>query len=145
MQAHSDTTRCELAVNEHEVVPPGESTHGWLPVEAVCGRAQFVVLQPAWKDTAAIGRGVVRPPVCPLAHRRLDEPLRFAVRARGVGRVWRWAMRRARQAARKLRARWPEPLSVRISRRCSPGTRRRARFAKGYMTSSKSVLSSSVR
>src|SRR6266481_3454154 len=31
------------------------------------------------------------------------------------------------------------------SRRCSLGTRRRARFAKGYMTSSKSVLSSSVR
>src|SRR6266851_3425939 len=29
--------------------------------------------------------------------------------------------------------------------RCSLGTRRRARFAKGYMTSSKSVLSSSVR
>jgi hypothetical protein len=40
------------------------------------------------------------------------------------------------------RVQGPRPLDP---RRCSPGTRRLTRFANGYMTSSKSVLSSSVR
>src|SRR5260370_18570394 len=40
---------------------------------------------PARERPAAIRRGVVRPPVRPLPQRRLDEPLRFAVRAGRVG------------------------------------------------------------
>src|SRR5262245_37218880 len=74
-----------LDVNEHEVVPTREPTHGWLPVETRVRSRAIVVLQPARQDPAAIGRGIVRPPVRPLAQRRLDEPLGFAVRARGVG------------------------------------------------------------
>jgi hypothetical protein len=65
----------------------------------------IVVLQPAWKDTAAIGRGVVRPPGCLLAQRRLDEPLRFAVRARGVGAGLAMDYALGATGARKLRDR----------------------------------------
>src|SRR5215831_6026454 len=72
-------------VNEHEVVPPREPTHGWLPVETRMRARAIVVLQPAGEDAAAIGRGVVRPPIRPLAQRGLDESLRFAVRAGRVG------------------------------------------------------------
>src|SRR5229473_3298375 len=75
----------DLDVNEHEVVPPWEPTHGWLSVEARMGSGAIIVLHPAREDTAAIRRGVVRPPVRPLPQRRLDEPLRFAVRAGRVG------------------------------------------------------------
>src|SRR5260370_13629759 len=74
-----------LDVNEHEVIPPWEPTHGWLSVEARMGSGAIIVLHPAREDTAAIRRGVVRPPVRPLPPRRLDEPLRFAVRAGRVG------------------------------------------------------------
>src|SRR5260370_6312567 len=49
------------------------------------GSGAIIVLHPAREDTAAIRRGVVRPPVRPLPQRRLDEPLRFAVRAGRVG------------------------------------------------------------
>src|SRR5258708_17714712 len=49
------------------------------------GSGAIIVLTPAREDTAAIRRGVVRPPVRPLPQRRLDEPLRFAVRAGRVG------------------------------------------------------------
>jgi hypothetical protein len=131
-QAHSDSTRCELAVNEHEVVPPGESTHGWLPVEARMRSSAIVVLQPAWKDTAD-------------AQRRLDEPLRFAVRARGVGAGR--AMDYAQGARGRPKAPGPigravvgqDPGGAHLGRGNGRGS------AKGYMTSSKSVLSSSVR
>src|SRR6267142_3858214 len=78
-------SNAELVVNEHEVVPPWEPTHGWLSVEARMGSGAIIVLHPAREDTAAIRRGVVRPPVRPLTQRRLDEPLRFAVRAGRVG------------------------------------------------------------
>src|SRR5712664_4122165 len=52
---------------------------------ATTGSGAIIVLHPAREDTAAIRRGVVRPPVRPLTQRRLDEPLRFAVRAGRVG------------------------------------------------------------
>src|SRR5262245_37637212 len=62
-------SRADLTVSEHEVVPPRESTHRWLPVETRVRSRAIVVLQPARQDPAAIGRGIVRPPVRPLAQR----------------------------------------------------------------------------
>ena len=46
--------RRDLDVSEHEVVPPRESTHGWLPVETRVRARAIVVLQPARQDPAAI-------------------------------------------------------------------------------------------
>jgi hypothetical protein len=77
--------RTGLGVTKQEVVPLWESTHGGLPVEAGMGACAIIVLQPPREDPPAIRRGVVGAPVGPLAQRRLDEALRFAVRAGRVG------------------------------------------------------------
>src|SRR5258708_12800966 len=65
--------------------PRGNRLMGGCRLRLRMGSGAIIVLHPAREDTAAIRRGVVRPPVRPLPQRRLDEPLRFAVRAGRVG------------------------------------------------------------
>src|SRR5258708_14451629 len=74
-----------LALNCHEIVLGHQASDGRTTVERAMRARPIVVVQPGGQRLGAVARRGIGAAVGPLAQEGLDEALRFAVRARGVG------------------------------------------------------------